>query len=259
MTRVPIHKPDTPTVSADNWSGLRALTTARLALGRSGSSLPTQAHLSFQTAHALARDAVLAPLDRETLMAGIVHEGWPALEVESQAADRATYLTRPDLGRRLSPQSSGRIAGLPSGVDVALLVGDGLSSAAIHANGLPTLRALIPLLQAQGLSLSPIIVASQARVALADPIGELLQASLSIILIGERPGLSASDSLGLYLTWMPRLGRTDAERNCISNVRDQGLLPEAAARQASALVASMRQYRLAGVALGKALQAPLLK
>jgi len=243
-------------VQADAWTGLRRFTAARIALGHSGAGLPTAAHLAFQAAHAQARDAVHTPLDAAALMADLAANGWPAFQVASAAPDRPTYLKRPDLGRRLSDESQRRLSEPMPGCDVVLVVADGLSSAAVQANALPTLSALVPLLRRAGRRIGPIIVATQARVALGDPIGQILQADVAIVLIGERPGLSAADSLGLYLTWMPRIGRVDAERNCISNVRACGLAPTEAARQAAALVESMVLHRAAGVALNSRLALP---
>jgi len=243
-------KPPSPlAVRPDSWAGLRRFTDARIALGRCGASLPTAAHLAFQAAHAQARDAVHTPLDTAALMTALAARNWPALRVSSAAPDRPTYLRRPDLGRRLSPDSQELLSGPMAPCEVVVVVADGLSSAAITANALPVLTALIPLLGQAGRKLGPILVASQARVALGDPIGEALQAEVSIMLIGERPGLSAMDSLGLYLTWMPRPGRVDAERNCISNVRTGGMAQEEAARQAALLVDSMKSHRSGGIAL----------
>jgi ethanolamine ammonia-lyase small subunit len=243
-------------VQADGWTGLRRFTAARIALGHSGVSLPTAAHLAFQAAHAQARDAVHTPLDTDKLMSGLAAENWPAILVASAAPDRPTYLTRPDLGRRLSDESQRRLSEPMPAAEVALVVADGLSSAAVRDNALPTLAALIPLLRRAGRRIGPIVVATQARVALGDHVGEILQAGMAIVLIGERPGLSAVDSLGLYLTWMPRIGRVDSERNCISNVRARGLPPAEAARQAAALIDGMVVHRAAGVALSGRLSLP---
>ncbi len=250
---VPAAAPLPTAVSKDDWADLRRFTAARIALGRSGAGLPTAAHLAFQAAHAQARDAVQTPLDTTAVMNALTASGWPALRVASAAPDRPTYLQRPDLGRLLSEPSQAALSVPMAGCDVVLVVGDGLSSAAIEANAVPTLAALIPLLRQAGLRIAPIIVATQARVALGDHVGEMLQADVAIVLIGERPGLSAVDSLGLYLTWRPRRGRVDAERNCISNVRAGGLDPACAARQAAALVDSMVAHQAAGIALGRCL------
>ena len=247
------------TSSTDDWTWLSRYTEARIALGRCGPGLPTSAHLSFQAAHAEARDAVLKPFDAESFEADVTARGWPALAVHSRAADRATYLQRPDEGRLLSPASEALLSEPRAQADIALVIADGLSSRAVQVNALPVLDALMPRLTASGKRLSPVIVASQGRVALADHIGELMGASASIILIGERPGLSAADSLGLYLTWMPRRGRVDSERNCISNVRQGGLAPADAARQAAELIERMFRYQAAGVSLARLPQLPALE
>nr|WP_157872600.1 ethanolamine ammonia-lyase subunit EutC [Bradyrhizobium sp. ORS 278] len=247
------------TSSADDWTWLSRYTEARIALGRCGPGVPTSAHLGFQAAHAEARDAVLKPFDAEQLAADATARGWPALAVHSRAADRATYLQRPDEGRLLSPASEALLSEPRAPADIVLVVADGLSSRAVQVNALPVLDTLMPLLAATGRRLSPIIIASQGRVALADHVGELFGASASIILIGERPGLSAADSLGLYLTWMPRRGRVDSERNCISNVRHGGLAPDDAAKQSAELIARMFQHQAAGVSLARLPQLPALE
>ncbi|MBP2295752.1 ethanolamine ammonia-lyase subunit EutC [Azospirillum rugosum] len=240
----------------DRWGHLRRFTDARIALGHAGSGLPTAAHLAFQAAHAQARDAVHAPLDVGALMAALIERGWPAVAVASAAPDRTTYLTRPDLGRLLSDESQRRLSEPMTAPDVVLVVGDGLSGTAVQTNALPVLDALVPRLQAAGLRVGPIVVAEQARVALGDPVGALFQAKAAVVLIGERPGLSAADSLGLYLTWEPRPGRVDSERNCISNVRAGGLAPAAAAEQAAALLTAMFARRRSGILLNTTAAAP---
>ncbi|WP_315757822.1 MULTISPECIES: ethanolamine ammonia-lyase subunit EutC [unclassified Bradyrhizobium] len=250
-------KSDSPaTSSSDDWRWLSRYTEARIALGRCGPGLPTSAHLAFQAAHAEARDAVLKPFDAERFAAEVTAHGWPALAVHSRVADRATYLQRPDAGRLLSPAAEALLSEPRAPADIVLVVADGLSSRAVQVNALPVLDALMPRLAATGRRLSPVIVASQGRVALADHVGELFGASASIILIGERPGLSAADSLGLYLTWMPRRGRVDSERNCISNVRQSGLAPADAARQAAELLERMFRHQAAGVSLARLPQLP---
>ncbi len=184
---------------------LRRHTPARIAIGRVGSGLPTHAYLEFQAAHARARDAVHAALDVDAMMQSIAACGWPAIPVRSAAADRQAYLRMPDLGRRLSAESRARLSEPMVAPDVVIVIGDGLSSVAVERNAVPVLQCLGPRLAAAGLQLAPIILAVQARVALADEIGELLQAKLALIMIGERPGLSAADSLGIYLTFAPRV------------------------------------------------------
>ena len=236
-------------VTSDPWGALREHTPARVALGRSGVSLPTRELLAFGCAHALARDAVHLPLDAVALCEQLLAHGWPSLHVRSAAPDRATYLLRPDLGRRLDEGSAARLREhTTEGCDVQLVVGDGLSSLAVSRHAVP----LIEQIRAQAPAtwrFGPVVVAEQARVALGDPVGELLHARLAVVLIGERPGLSSPDSLGLYLTWAPRSGRNDAERNCISNVRPEGLGYAAAARKLLWLCGEALRLQLSGVPL----------
>jgi ethanolamine ammonia-lyase small subunit len=236
---------------ADAMLALRRLTPARIGLGRAGFGLPVKAHLAFQVAHARARDAVHAVLDVDALVAAIAACGWPVCKVRSATRDRQAFLRQPDLGRTLSDESRAALSVPMVAPDVVFVLGDGLSSLAVERNAIPVLKFLWPRLIALGLRLAPIVVATQARVALADDIGELMQARLSVMMIGERPGLSAADSLGLYLTYAPRVGRVDAERNCISNVRAQGLGAEAAAAQAFDLIKTMLAARASGVALSR--------
>jgi ethanolamine ammonia-lyase small subunit len=242
--------------ATDNWTTLRRFTAARIALGHAGSGLPTAAHLAFQLAHARARDAVHTPLDTAHLSAALAAEGFETVEVASAAGDRATYLARPDLGRKLSAAAQTQLSQPMIAPDVVIAAVDGLSSTAVAANAVPVIAALAPLLQQNGRSLAPVIVATQGRVALGDHIGELMQAKVAVVLIGERPGLSAFDSLGVYVTWMPRLGRVDAERNCISNVRSGGLGPADAATQTAGLIEGMFRFHTAGVALSTHLALP---
>jgi ethanolamine ammonia-lyase small subunit len=235
----------------DPWRNLRALTPARIALGRAGVSLPTGAHLEFQLAHARARDAVHDALDLEALHRDLEAAGLPSIGVRSAATDRATYLQRPDLGRRLDPGSRDRLlaAATEEGFDAVVVVADGLSAGAALRHAVPVLGALAPRLLGEGWRLAPIVVAEQARVALSDEIGSLLGARLALILLGERPGLTAPDSLGGYLTWSPRRGRTDADRNCVSNIRPEGLTYTLAAERLGFLMTEARRRRLTGVAL----------
>jgi len=209
------------------WLALRRLTPARIALGRSGTSLPTGAQLDFQFAHAQARDAVHLPFDHPGLSTQLAERGRASLLLHSAAEDRHSYLQRPDLGRKLNAASAQLLkehaAAHPGGVDLAIVVADGLSALAVHRHTLPFLTRLEEQIQAEGWSLSPVILVEQGRVAVADEIGELLGAKMTVILIGERPGLSSPDSLGLYFTYNPKVGLTDAYRNCISNVRLEGM------------------------------------
>jgi len=233
----------------DPWVALRRHTPARIALGRSGVSLPSDEVLRFGLAHAQARDAVQLPLDAKAVRGRFAEAGFTTLRAESAAPDRATYLLRPDLGRRLSERSLAALqAEAASSCDLLLVVGDGLSSLAVSRHALPLaeqIRAQAP----AGWQLGPVVIATQARVALADDIGQALQARIVVILIGERPGLSSPDSLGAYLTWQPRRGRTDAERNCVSNIRPEGLGYEAAARKLWWLCTEARRIGCTGVRL----------
>jgi ethanolamine ammonia-lyase small subunit len=231
---------------------LRRHTPARIALGRAGSGLPTEAHLAFQAAHARARDAVHAALDARALAETIAGCGYPVTMVRSAAADRHTYLRFPDLGRTLSAESKAQLSEPLIAPDIVIVIGDGLSSVAVERNAVPVLQALWTRLLQRRYQIAPVIVALQARVALADQIGELLQAKLSVMMIGERPGLSAADSLGMYLTYAPRTGRLDSERNCISNIHANGTSANDAAAQAFHLVESILIHRASGVALAKA-------
>ena len=239
-----------PGADRDAWLALRRHTAARIALGRSGASLPTRALLEFGVAQAQARDAVHAALDVAALADELAATlGRESLGVCSDGADRAAYLARPDWGRRLSDASRQRLVPLRAGPvpDLVIVLSDGLSATAVQRHATAFLRGLLP--QLEDLVIAPLVIATQARVALADEVGECLGARIAISLIGERPGLSSADSLGVYLTYGPRPGRSDAERNCISNVRPAGLPLEDAARQAAALIRAMRDRGLSGVAL----------
>jgi ethanolamine ammonia-lyase small subunit len=237
---------------ADPWHGLRALTPARIALGRTGSSLPTAAHLDFQLAHARARDSVHEALALPAMGDALAQSGFRWIPVRSAVGDRIQYLQRPDLGRRLEPASREllrRTAEPGEPVDAAFVLADGLSAVAVQRHAVPLLTLVSQRLGAEGWRIAPVIVAEQARVALGDEIGALVQASMVVVLIGERPGLSSPDSLGAYLTWHPRPGRTDAERNCVSNIRPEGLGYEAAAAKLQYLMTEARRRKLSGVAL----------
>jgi len=226
----------------DPFLALRAATPARIGLGRAGQGLPTVAMLDFQLAHARARDAVHAVLDVTRLQAALAA---PTLVVDSAASDRAAYLQNPDLGRRLAEGAQQ----LPHGdYDLALVIADGLSAPAVQAHAAPLVRALGARLP--GWSLAPVVIARGGRVAIGDPIGATLGARIVAVLIGERPGLSASDSLGVYVTWGPRPGRRDSERNCLSNVRSPGgLSAEQAADRLAWLLGEIRRLGFSGVNL----------
>jgi ethanolamine ammonia-lyase small subunit len=226
--------------AADPFRALRAATPARIGLGRAGQGLPTAAMLEFQLAHARACDAVHAALDVDHLQAALPS---PSLVVASAAPDRAAYLQNPDLGRRLADGA----AGLERGdYDLALVVADGLSAPAVQAHAAPLIRALLARLP--DWSLAPVVIALGGRVAIGDPVGEALGARIVAVLIGERPGLSASDSLGVYVTWGPRPGRRDSERNCISNIRSPGgLSADEAAGKLAWLLGEIRRLGFSGV------------
>lgn len=230
----------------DPWAKLRQATPARIGLGHAGPGQPTGALLAFQAAHAMARDAVLSRPDFDRLAAELAAFG-PVRRVSSRAADRQTYLTRPDLGRLLSDASKAMLADEPKGADLLILIGDGLSAAAIERQALPVVAALLPLLP--GWRLAPLLLAEGARVALGDDAAALFDPSLVLVLIGERPGLSSPDSLGAYITWRPRPGTVDAARNCVSNIHGAGLTPDAAARRLAWLLAEARAQKLTGVGL----------
>jgi ethanolamine ammonia-lyase small subunit len=240
--------------SPDSWSALRSFTPARIGLGRAGSSLPTRALLEFQLAHARARYHVLEDLDQEALLGELAAAGYRGIAVSSMAPDRATYIRRPDLGRRLSDESRATLTGAaPASCDLIFVLADGLSALAVARHALPVLERVHARLEAEGWRPGPVVVARQARVAIADEIGALVGARLAVILIGERPGLSAPDSLGAYITWNPRPGRTDAERNCVSNIRPEGLAYDAAASQILRVLRAARAEQRSGVLLGAAL------
>jgi ethanolamine ammonia-lyase small subunit len=229
-------------VTADPWETLRAATRARVGLGRAGDGLTTAENLRLAAAHAQARDAVHTALDTDAVVAALGERAGSL--VHSQAADRAEYLQRPDLGRRLAPGH-----GLAAGDhDLAVVVADGLSAAAVAQHAVALLDELLPRLE--GWSVAPVVVAEQARVALGDEIAAALGARMVLVLIGERPGMSAPDSLGAYLTFAPRAGRVDSERNCVSNIRPpDGLAYDAAAEVLAALMTESFRLGLSGVGL----------
>ncbi len=229
---------------------LRELTPARVALGRAGASLPTRALLDFTLDHARARDAVHAAFDATALVAQLAGLGIAAVEVRSRAGSRRDYLRRPDLGRRLDEISAAQLAGGEgSAGKIAFVIGDGLSSAAVHAHAVELMRHLLPRLAAAPIALGPVVVASGARVALGDEVGAIVKADMVAVLIGERPGLSAPDSLGAYLTFAPAIGRTDADRNCVSNIHREGLSYDEAAFKIAWLAREGLRRQVTGVAL----------
>lgn len=253
MTDQPVDQTDEPNPATTPWQALRRLTPARIALGRTGTSLPTAAQLDFQLAHAQARDAVHLAFDHRTISAQLTEKGHETLLLHSAAENRDTYLQRPDLGRRLDQASAQRlreyVAANPGGADLALVVADGLSALAVHHHAVPFLQHLRDVVSPEGWSLSPVILVEQGRVAIGDEIGELLGAKMVVILIGERPGLSSPDSLGLYFTYAPKTGLNDAHRNCISNIRLEGLSYPVAAHRLLYLMREACRRQLSGVNL----------
>jgi ethanolamine ammonia-lyase small subunit len=231
----------------DNWAGLRALTAARIGLARAGASLATALLLEFKLAHARARDAVHAPLDQSRLVADLASLGVAVRAAASAADDRQTYLMRPDLGRRLAPDAATALAADAGQYDVVLVICDGLSARAVQTHARPVLAELLPMLP--GVRIAPLVVVLHGRVAIGDTIAALLGADCAAVLIGERPGLTAPDSMGAYLTWQPGPQTTDAARNCVSNIRPDGIGFAEAAAKIAYLIGAIRARRLSGVAL----------
>lgn len=243
-----------PPVDPQNpWLELRRLTPARIALGRTGTSLPTRAQLDFQFAHAQARDAVHLAFDHAEISSQLSERGRETLLLHSAAPDRDSYLQRPDLGRKLNDESAQTLRDYasqhPGGIDLVLVVADGLSALAVHRHTLPFLTRLEEQMSGDGWSVAPVVLVEQGRVAIGDEIGQLLGAKMLVTLIGERPGLSSPDSLGLYFTYAPKVGLTDAYRNCISNVRLEGLSYGMAAHRLLYLMREACRRQLSGVNL----------
>ncbi|MFZ4873654.1 ethanolamine ammonia-lyase subunit EutC [Janthinobacterium sp. Mn2066] len=233
----------------DPWQTLRRHTPARIGQGRSGVSTPTAAHLAFQLAHAQARDAVQLALDGAVLAQACSCDGHTGLLLHSAAASRSEYLQRPDLGRRLDQASRTQLASMPAGADLALVAADGLSALAVQRHVAPFLAALRARLALETWTVTPLMIVQQGRVAVGDEVGALLKARAVLVMIGERPGLSVPDSLGLYLTWAPAVGLRDDSRNCISNVRPEGLPYGQAAYRLHYLLSQAFSRQLSGVAL----------
>jgi ethanolamine ammonia-lyase small subunit len=248
-------------MTSDPWTHLRRHTSARIALGRAGGSLPTREVLAFAAAHAAARDAVHEPLDVDRLEGDLRAAGLDAVRLSTAAPDRHTYLRRPDLGRRLDDPSRAALEALARGdggagggggvrpPELAVMVSEGLSAPAAQHQAVPLLAALVPMLRSAGVSVSPVLVVRLARVAAQDEAGRLLGAKAALILLGERPGLGSADSLGAYLVFDPRPGRTDADRNCVSNIRPGGLAIHAAAATLHYLLTESLRRRISGVTL----------
>jgi ethanolamine ammonia-lyase small subunit len=235
----------------DPWHTLRQFTQARIAQGRAGCGLPASALLDFQLAHAAARDAVHQPWAIDRFAKAVEMLGLETLILATPITSRVQYLLRPDLGRCLDEASRQRLKSRTAeAIDVALIISNGLSSTAVDSHGLALLEAIVDTYRRSGLRLGPVCLASDGRVALSDEIGALLNARLAVIIVGERPGLSAADSLGIYLTYAPRIGNTDAERNCISNIRPPDGLPyQAAAAKLAYLTHEALQRGFSGVRL----------
>jgi ethanolamine ammonia-lyase small subunit len=233
----------------DGWKALRKHTSARIGIGRAGSSIPVKQSLAFKLAHAHARDAVYSHLDKEQLTASLEQFKLPVVQVESQSAYRELYLQRPDLGRLLDESSAQQLQTHTGATDVAIIIADGLSAYAVNSNAVALLEILLPMLVSAKLILAPIILVEHGRVAIGDAVSSILNAKLSLVLIGERPGLSSSDSMGAYLTYNPQPGLTDEARNCVSNIRPEGLPLNEAARKICYLIQQAFRRKLSGVQL----------
>jgi ethanolamine ammonia-lyase small subunit len=242
--------PPAPASELDRlWARLRVVTPARIGLARAGAAISTRETLAFQAAQARARDAVAAPFDADGLETGIAARSLTPLRLQSRAGDLTAYLARPDLGRALDDPSRARLAAAPKGFDLVFVLADGLSPQATRKHALPLIDAALPTLVGDGWRVGPVAIVERGRVASGDEIGAGLEARLVAVLVGERPGLTTPDSLGVYLTWAPRAGRSDAERNCLSNVRPEGLLYAEAARRFVLLCRAARRLKLTGVGL----------
>mgnify|MGYP001791044948 CR=1 FL=1 len=229
------------------WGQLKSFTVARVALGRVGGSLTTEQLLQFRKDHALARDAVWADLDIERMVTTLDTLTSDVIVVSSQATDRQAYIKRPDLGRKLDDTSEKELKGRQGDFELSICIADGLSALAIENHAAPFLTCLLPLIKP--FRLAPPTLIQQGRVAISDQIGQLLGTTLSLILIGERPGLSSPDSMGVYMTYHPQTGNTDEKRNCISNIRKEGLSYEFAAQKLAFLISESLRRKLSGVEL----------
>jgi len=234
----------------DAWESLKAFTKARIALGRTGIATPLKEVLDFRMCHAHARDAVYSILKVDELTGSLQQFQMQIVFASSKANDRATYLQRPDLGRKLSDASANNLKNETSyPADIAIVIADGLSATAINEHAVHVVKKLIPLLKQSVLTIAPLVIVEQGRVAIADEVGSILQAKLSLILIGERPGLSSPDSMGAYITYQPSPGKTDESRNCISNIRPEGLGYDLAAEKIAKLIKASLQLKLSGIKL----------
>jgi ethanolamine ammonia-lyase small subunit len=236
-------------VPRDPWSALRALTSARIGLARAGASLATAPLLELRLAESRARDAVHETLDAARLAADLAPFAGPVLTVASAADDRRSYLMRPDLGRRLAPGADAVLAPHAGACDLALVVADGLSARAVQTHAAPVLAGLLPALHTQGWRIAPVVIVRHGRVAIGDAVAAALGAACVAVLIGERPGLSAPDSMGAYLTWRPGPHTTDADRNCVSNIRPEGIGYADAGETIARLLGTMRARGVSGIRL----------
>ena len=251
MAKAPLVSPAIVRTQRDPWNTLRRFTTARIGLGRAGGSIPTRELLDFQLAHARARDAVHCELDIEAFRAQLNARQFDSLALVSAAGDRHTFIQRPDLGRILDEKSKTLLETRPhvQAWDAVFVIADGLSALAVERHALPLIDMMQAHLGREGWRVAPCCLVSQGRVAIGDEIGALLPAQMSVMLIGERPGLTSPDSLGAYLTWNPLPGRSNAERNCVSNIRPEGLSYAAAAFKLLHLMRQSRSRKLSGLAL----------
>lgn len=256
-SREPPIVPAPPNELDRRWLRLRAATLARIGLARAGASIATRDHLAFQLDHARARDAVHEPFDSVLLGEALTQRQYEIINLHSAALDRHTYLARPDLGRRLDNRSRRALDGIASSCDLLFVLADGLSPRAVATHALPVLDLAVPSLLQDGWKTGPVVIVTQGRVAIGDEIGHVLRAALVAVLIGERPGLSSPDSLGIYLTWSPTIGRVDAERNCISNIRPEGLPYAEAAKRLLYLCIEAKRRGQTGVGLKDQSAVPL--
>lgn len=244
-----MHRKQPTIITQDMWTELKQFTDARISLGRCGTSLPLHESLAFKLAHAKARDAVLQPFKMDWLARELKNSGYTTLQLTSSVADRREFLTRPDKGRRLDDPSRALLTAQHKGGDLAIVIGDGLSPRAIHENALPFIQNFMALVSQTNLTTTPICLVKNARVAVADEIAYLQGSRLVIMLIGERPGLSSPNSLGIYMTYAPKPGTTDESRNCISNIRQGGMRTKAAAQKLAYLVETALQSKTSGIQL----------
>jgi ethanolamine ammonia-lyase small subunit len=249
MTDRPLQQKSAQKSADDPWNDLRKLTAARIGLPRTGASIATGPLLDFKLAHSRARDAVLEPLDEGRLASQLARLSDPVLCVASAAGERTQYLMRPDLGRRLGSEAAADLKPHAAHWDVAFVIADGLSARAVQTHAHPVLSGTIGPLRAEGWRIAPLVIVRYGRVAIGDAVAAALGGTCAVVLIGERPGLSAADSMGAYLTWKPSAGTTDADRNCISNIRPDGIGYSDAVHKIGHLLLTMRTQDLSGVAL----------